>query len=147
MRGTSWRWFGVKSLYRTRAFGEPTHTDRDFDPSFTLVEERVIILRARGFDDAIRRAEIEAREYARSTAYRNPYGQRVRVRYLGACDAYEMVEPPESGREVFSATEPVDMSVGDRKVIDRFLGAESRPDKRRVNIQNGAFSRRGARSG
>lgn len=142
-RGSSWRWYGVKTLYRTSAVGKPRATDAFYDPALTLVEERVVLLRARSFNEAIRRAEREAAGYAKSPQYRNPYGQRVRCRYLKACDAYELPDPPGFGVEVFSRTELVSADVHDDRINDRQLGAEEkRPDPRRKNFLNELFSGR-----
>src|SRR5262245_36715139 len=99
----SWRWFGVKTAYRTEARGRPKSVDSLYEPKTTLVEERVVLIRARGAKDAIRRAEKEARRYVRDMRYRNAYGERVRQRYLGACDVFELFENPGAGIEVFSS--------------------------------------------
>jgi hypothetical protein len=64
-------WFGVKTLFRTRAIGPPRAADGAFDPGIVLIEERIVLFRASGFDDAITRAETEARRYAK-TIHRNP---------------------------------------------------------------------------
>lgn len=79
----SWKWYGVKTLHRTMAKGRPIATDSLYSRTMTLVEERVVILKARNFDEAIKRAEVEARVYSRSCRHRNRYGQHVRSRYLG----------------------------------------------------------------
>jgi hypothetical protein len=57
-------WYAVKTLYRSEGLGRPTATDSAYDPAATLVEERVVLLKARSFQDAIRAAEKEARAYA-----------------------------------------------------------------------------------
>jgi len=115
------KWFGVKTLYRVVARGRPATTDAGYDPGVTLVEERVIVLRASSFGDAIRAAEREARVYARGE-YTNPYGQRVAMRYLGECDAFEMFASPRDGGEVYSRTQLVDRGIRDRRVGDELLG-------------------------
>jgi hypothetical protein len=120
-------WFGVKTLYRTQALGKPAARDRHFDPSLTLVEERVVLVRARNHDDAIRKAEQQARKYAAFVTWRNPYGQRLRVRYVGACRSYELFDPPRAGAEVYSDTFLVKRAVSDPKLIaSRVLVTESR---------------------
>ena len=97
-----------------------------------------MLFKARSFDEAIRAAEKEAREYARLRVV-NPYGQRVVVRYLRACDAFELFDTPGVGAEVFSATEVVSKRISDRAIVERHLG--KRVDKeldrrRRRNILN-----------
>jgi hypothetical protein len=131
------RWFGVKTLFRTAAAGKPLATDKAYDPRMTLVEERVVLFRARGFGQAIRAAEREAVSYARHR-HVNPYGQRVVTRYLGACDAFELFDPPGSRKEVFSATEIVSKRVGDKAVMRQHLGHKesAQESKGRRNILN-----------
>lgn len=131
-------WYGVKTLFRTVAVGRPSARDAAYDASVSLVEERVVLFKARSFDEAIRAAEKEAREYARLRVV-NPYGQRVVVRYLRACDAFELFDTPGVGAEVFSATEVVSKRISDRAIVERHLG--KRVDKeldrrRRRNILN-----------
>src|SRR2546428_1999943 len=103
---TKLKWFGVKTLFRVSAAGRPVATDSAYDPKMTMVEERVVLYRSRSSADAIRTAEKDAREYVRGR-HTNPYGQRVVTRYLGACEAHWLFEPPGSGQEVFSTTEVI----------------------------------------
>jgi hypothetical protein len=124
------RWYGVKSVYRSFANGRPRAVDSSFDPRVTMVEERIVLFKARTFAEAIRAAEAEAREYAKSR-HVNPFGQQVRVRYLRAVDAFELFDSPRHRGEVFSTTELVPKRVADREVVDRRIGptepqAESR---------------------
>ena len=131
------RWFGVKSLYRSFASGRPLALDSRFDPNITMVEERVVLFKARSFEEAIRSAEAEARKYAKAR-HVNPYGQQVRVRYLRAVDAFELFDSPKHCGEVFSTTELVPNRVADSVVVDRRIGpAESKAESRkRRNLLN-----------
>ena len=141
-RASKVAWYGVKTLFRTAAVGKPTARDDAYDARVTLVEERVVLLKARGFGAAIRAAEGEARRYARRR-HVNPYGQRVVRRYLGACNAFELFEAPGVRAEVFSMTEVVPRRVSDRTVVDRRLGhtVNEKADRlRRRNILNREFS-------
>ena len=124
---TRWAWYAVKTLYRTTATGLPARRDAHLDRNATLVEERVVLVRARSFDEAIRKGEKEARDYARGASYRNPYGQRVATRYLGECDAFQLAADPAHGREVYSRTEIVSADVSTEAVVERLLGHEE-PD-------------------
>lgn len=65
------------------------------------------LVRARSIDEAIRKGECEAHKYAAEASHRNPYGQRVKRRYLNDCDAFELWDDPANGDEVFSTTEVV----------------------------------------
>ena len=99
-------WYAVKSLYRTVARGKPSRRDGQYRANAAIIEERVVLFAAHSFDEAIRKAEKEAREYA-ALSYRNAYGQRVITKYLDVCDAFHLFEPPASGREVYSRTQVV----------------------------------------
>ena len=94
------------------------------------------------FEEALKLGEAEAREYSRSARYRNRYGQKVRSRYLGCCDAYEIGEIPISGVEVFSETEIVPRRVADRTVIRRLIGEREQPRQghQRKNILDIVFA-------
>ena len=134
-------WYGVRTLYRTSPVGRPRGTDRLYSREVTLVEERVVVFRARSLAEAIRKAEAEAKNYT-ADWHRNPYGQRVRTSYLGYVDAYEMNDELVDGAEVFSETEVVSRKVADRAVAKRLVGqTESRRtfDLRR-NILDIVFS-------
>jgi uncharacterized protein DUF4288 len=121
------KWFGVRTLYRVEAFGRPVAKDKHFDSSLTLVEERVVLVRARTHAEAIRKAEREAKRYAAFVSWRNPYGQRLKQRYLGACNSFELSDPPGGGTEVYSDTFLAKKSVSDRKLLaNRALVAESK---------------------
>lgn len=141
-RNMSWQWFGVKTVYRLEASGEPEGIDRGFARDVSLVEERVVLVRARSLREAIRKAGREARAYVSQPSHRNPYGQRVRWRLLKYCDAYRLFEDPRSGAEVFSATEVVASAESDQRVLDRFIGFNESPrDLRRRNFQNLVFNK------
>jgi Domain of unknown function (DUF4288) len=137
----AWRWFAVKTIYRTRALGKPRFTDDDFDAEATLIEERVVLFRARGFDEALDKGEREARAYTRGE-HRNRYGQRVVQKYLAACDAYELFDEPGNRAEVFSSTEVVPESVSDAEVADRRIGAERERSRARTKFLNREFGGR-----
>ena len=134
-------WYGVKTLYRSSALGPPSSTDAAYDSKATLVEERIVLFQARGFKEAIRSAEKEARAYARGS-HINPYGQRVTMRYLGVCDAYHLFYPPAAGAEVFSTSEVVGSAVSSKAIIERRMGAveTAREAKRRRKFLDREFS-------
>lgn len=114
-------WFGVKTLYRVTPVGRPQGKDRYYSNSVTLVEERVVVVKAGDASEAMRLAERDAHKYARMS-HRNPYGQRVQVRVLGFVDAYTLDDDLHELTEVFSETEVVPRSVRDRAIIRRQLG-------------------------
>lgn len=124
----SWKWYGVKTAYRTTAVGEPRNVDRYYDPEATLVEERVVLFRARSFDEALAKAEQEALRYVDSDRF-NRYSQRLRKRFLGRTNAFELFEAPGAGVEAFSLTEVVAQTVSDHEVRLNRMGRERRRDK------------------
>lgn len=130
----NWSWFGVKTIYRIEAFGRPQAIDSAYDPDATLIEERIVLFRARSFDEAIRRAEKEATQYAASQ-HRNPYGQTVKMRYLKSCDAFLMDESPGVSVEVFSATEVVHKQIPDDEILDSKLGKQRGSNDRQQRLK------------
>lgn len=119
----AWKWFGVKTLTRVEAVGVPEYIDDNFDKDATLLEERIVLIKARSFDEAIKKGEKEAREYL--SVYKNAYGQKVESRYLEYCDAFELFDEPNvSGTELFSSTEIISKDITDRIVIDNKVGRD-----------------------
>lgn len=121
----AWTWYGVKTLYRTSVRGRAVRKDKHFEEDVSLVEERVVLVKARSFDEAIRRGEAEAIAYAASLpSYANRYGQPVKTRYLEACDAFRLFDQPGHAREVYSRTEVMGVNVSDAAIIDQLLGTD-----------------------
>jgi hypothetical protein len=139
----SWKWYGVRTAYRSKPAGKPQGTDEDYSANMTLVEDRVVLIRARSFKEAIYKGEREAKAYAASAPHRNPYGQPVQQRYLGYCDAYELFIEPGASIEVFSTTEVISKTESDSRVIDRFIGSKElrKANRQRRNFLNILFTR------
>lgn len=123
----AWQWYGVKCLHEFSLGGASAPMRRlGASTKYRLIEERVVLVRARNFDEAIRKAEKCAKAYSRGLSRRrNGFGQAVRNRYLGLCDAYLMDCLPVSGAEVFSGTRLVSRAVGSKAVARMFLGPKS----------------------
>ena len=112
----------MRTLYRLTATGKPKNCDEFFDPSSTLIEDRIILLQATCFDDAVAKGEKEARAYCKQTRFTNVYGQKVRLRYLNAHDVYEIFDDkPQAGSEIYSSTELVSSSVRDYAAVEIYL--------------------------
>jgi hypothetical protein len=134
------KWYGVKTVYRATASGAPRSVGHLFDTTVTLVEERVVLMCASTSDEAIRRAEADAARYCHGT-HLNPYGQRVRYKYLGECSAFELFDAPADGREVFSQTEVISKDHSDAEIRAWHFSRETRRQSlRRRNILNAEFS-------
>ncbi len=117
----TWKWYSVKTIYRSDVSGTPKKIDASYSDHATFVEERIVLFKARSFDEAISKAEMEAKNYVKGT-HRNAYGQTVRARYLKAFDAFELYDEPGSGVEVFSSTEVTPRAISNKEVISRRLG-------------------------
>ena len=71
-----WKVYAIKTLYRTKAVGKTTASDSAYHGAHDLIEERILTLKARSFDEAIAKGEKEAIRYAKETCHLNPYGQK-----------------------------------------------------------------------
>ena len=80
-------WYSVKCVFEHDGLAEGSER--------TVYEERVVILRAAGFDDAIEQGEAEAQQYVEKLGDS--------VRYAGFIDAYRTGEKKlANGMEVYS---------------------------------------------
>jgi hypothetical protein len=144
----AWKWYSARTLYRTRVAGRPRGVDPLYDADATMSEIRIVLLRARSFDEAIARAEVEAERYAAQEHPPNRYGQRVVQEYLGECDVFELSEAPGANVEVYSYTELVSDRVSDSEWIEARLGPEQRtPDTRRIKFIAAEYARQPSRQG
>jgi len=125
------KWFAIKTLYRSHAMGRPRRVDARYDPGVDLFEERVVTIRARAWDEAIRKGEREARKYA-GYSHRNPYGQLVRMTYLEAFDCFEIWGRLGDNQEVFSSTALVPRNRPRSALIRARLGNDETIETRRA---------------
>lgn len=138
----SWKWYSVKTLYRYRVHGRPKAPDKYYQARQTMVEERVVLLRARSFDDALRRAGLEAKAYVLPGGHTNPYGQKVTLEYLEVEDAFELFADPASGVEVYSGTGLVPTRLSDDALVEAHFGKRERHPGERTQFLNGELSGR-----
>jgi hypothetical protein len=54
VRNRDRNWYGVRTLIRVVATGQPKYRDEHFDSQSTLVEDRVVLFLAARFDEAIK---------------------------------------------------------------------------------------------
>jgi hypothetical protein len=104
------------------AFGKPKNPGANYVADATLVEERIVLFKARSVEEVRRKAEKEGKTYARSIHITNGYGQKVKSRMLKGVDIYELFDSPSASVEVFSTTEEIDASVPDEQVWERLIG-------------------------
>jgi len=136
-----WEVYSAKTTYRTSASGKPKFTDSNFRDNIDLIEERVFTLKARSFEEAISKAEKEAKSYAKETNYKNQYGQNIRQRYLENIDVFKPYDPIQANVEVFSTTYIIDKGLSDEKLADNTFGENiiNEQDLRK-NFLNSEFS-------
>jgi hypothetical protein len=116
-------WYGVKSAFRVRLF--PKGVNAKSAPR-TLIEERVILVRADSFDAALAEGEAEARRYVARPRRRqtNAFGERILTAWLGDLDAFQLFDKPADGAEVFSSTRLVPASKPDSAISNALFGPE-----------------------
>ncbi|MFA5260440.1 MAG: DUF4288 domain-containing protein [Candidatus Omnitrophota bacterium] len=116
------KWFSVKTLYRTTAKGLPEKPDLSFDPDSTLVEERILLIKAHNVREALSKAQREAADYARKRECVNPYNQKMCTTYLGFYDIMELPDNPQDKTEVFSVTRLISRKITDQKIARIYIG-------------------------
>jgi hypothetical protein len=122
------------------ATGKPKASDEHFDPTSTLVEERVVLFRASSFDGAIKQAESEALKYCNQVRFVNIYGQRVRLKFLRAVDAYSLAgDEPSAGCEVYSSTTICPQSVSNAELVAQRFPEEQGRSPERYKYMDGAI--------
>ena len=112
-------WYAVRCVFR--ATGNPPWCPLNLAADESAYEERITLWRAASFEEAVERAEDEARDYAHSIDGDS-------LEYTGFAQAFHLFEDPADGAEVFSlirrsALEP-------DAYVDRFFdtGAECQHD-------------------
>lgn len=133
--------FTVKTLYRTTTLGKPKKTDKYYHKNLDLIEERIITIKARNFDEAISKGEKEATKYASETEYINPYGQKVKQKYIGSIDVFEAFEKLKANIEIFSTTFLSDTSITNSKLTNNMMGKVYKNERKlRTKFLNSEFS-------
>jgi hypothetical protein len=107
-------WYGFRGLFRVRVVGAKS--------GVSSVEQRVVLVRAKDFDDAIRAGEAEAKRYVKGGRWRNADDEVVTLKYIGACDVYVMDDEPGHGAEIYSHVLVVPHATSDDVLVDRFFG-------------------------
>lgn len=140
------KWFAVKTFYRSDTRDRPVRPDKYYDPDVTVLEERVILIKAKSRQEAAIKAEKEAMDYARFAVCRNPYEQKIETRYLGYYDIFELEKSPDDKTEIFVTTRLISRKVNNGKIAHVY-GApkEGRFDKsRRKKFLNQEYRPKGA---
>ena len=98
-----------------------------------MVEEQVVVLRARSEAEAVKKAGVGAAAYARGV-HTNPYGQRVRMAFLGVVDVAELYASAATPGEAFWSTYIVPSTIPDRDLLKR-LTPPVVPDEKHVRVK------------
>ncbi|MCB9092964.1 MAG: DUF4288 domain-containing protein [Halobacteriovoraceae bacterium] len=137
--------FTVKSLYKIRAKGKVKAPHKSYEKDTFLVEERIVLFKARNEKEALKKAKKEIEEYC-SYKYFNHFGQEVITENLGVLDIFELFDDEiGNGVEVFSATDVVREKISKRDLLKQRVGDEDRlsgrsQDRLRAKFINREFS-------
>ncbi|WPU65121.1 DUF4288 domain-containing protein [Peredibacter starrii] len=129
-----------KSLYWIEARGKSKVKQKP-DSKYALLEERIILIKAKNFNEAIKKARKEAKDYEGN--YINPYGQQVRIEFLECIEVFELFESPADLVEVFSANFLVDQKISKKEMLNSHYGksiSETTERKIRSKFLNGEFA-------
>ncbi|WP_420590684.1 DUF4288 domain-containing protein [Bacterioplanoides sp.] len=133
---SEWKVYAVKTLYRTKTSGVAHSQAEGYSDEFDMVEERIVTIKARSFDEATKRAEREAEEYA-SDSFINPFGQQVSWYFTGESVAFEPFDSVPANIEVFSNTYLIPRTMSDEQLGDNVLGvAHENEQNLRLNFLN-----------
>lgn len=116
--------FAVKSLYRWKVKGR--HVSN--------IEERIVLFKARSFDDAISKAEKESIKYAKET-FINTFGIPVKIEVLKFFDAFEIFDELQSGCELFSSGTILEKNISNRALLKKLVDLDQKiPTKREEKL-------------
>ena len=136
-----WKVYSVKTLYRTDVIGKPEKVSNDYREDLVLIEERIVTLKARTFEEAISKGEKEAIAYANGTSHINPYGQKVEQKYLGYINVFDPYDEVAPNIEVFSSTFLAEKNLSNTQIINRVVGIEYESERQlRLKFCNREFS-------
>ena len=68
------------------------------------------------------------KEYIKDLNFKNIYGETIKWKFLGACEAYEMFDPPKKGMEVFSSSRVIDKNMKDKEILKQIFGPDETDD-------------------
>lgn len=111
-------WYSFRGIFKSEIVGATGSVQE-----VSLVEDRIVLLQAESFDEAIRLGEIEADSYAKNV-WPNAQGELVKTRYLGACDVFVIKASPAEGVEIYSSLLLRQAPESDEAIVARLLGSE-----------------------
>lgn len=121
--------YSVKTIYRSTASGRPEKPDQLFDPDATLIEERIQLVKAKSREEAFKKAEKGAQDYAKRIKFMNPYFQEVIMEYTGLCEVYEIEYPLADMTEIYSNSKIMSKKISISKIAHVYLNKQQPYDK------------------
>lgn len=112
--------FAVKSIYRWRVKGR----------NVSNIEERIVLFKAKSFDDAIAKAEKESVNYAKET-FINPFGIPVKIEALKYFDAFEIFDELQSGCELFSTGTILGKNISNKALLKKLVDLDQKMQTKR----------------
>lgn len=101
MKKNKKEWYGVKCIF--------SHPELEKKENHNVFEERITICKARSLDKAVKKAEKEAKQYAKDTG----------CHYTDVCDAYYMTDELGEGSEIYSFM--IETKFNQEKYLDKFF--------------------------
>lgn len=112
--------FGAKSLFITRISGRGKVKARYKSANYFLLEERIILVKGKDFNEAIKKAKKEAISY--ESIHENPYGQKVITKFLKCIDVFELYSKVGDLAEIYSINYLVNKKNRIKKILDQHYG-------------------------
>lgn len=123
------KFFGAKTLYLIEV-SESKRKKEISKSNFHLLEERIVLIKARNFNEAIRKGEREAIAY--ESTHVNPFGDKVICRYLGCIDIFEIYTSPEDLAEIYSINYLVDKKINRKQILDQHFGKNINRNREKI---------------
>ena len=119
--------YAVRILNRIAIAGHAQRVDKYFDDEHYYYEETIKAVAASDFDEAEKKAELEAQKNA--CCYTNIYGQSVRYEFVKIVDTF-LLSGCEDGDELYSATFRLPKSMEQNTLEKRFEYLKDEKDMR-----------------
>lgn len=83
---------------------------------YKMIEERIILVQAANFNEALEKGEKEARNYERYS-YVSKFGQNIKTKLISIVDAFEIYDIENIELELYSNTTLISKSVNSAKYV------------------------------
>lgn len=106
--------FSVKMFFEIKGIGKVV--GKKPINNCKMIEERIILVQASDFDDALKKAEKEAVKYEKYT-YTSKFGQEITTKLISIVDAFEVYDIENLEAELYSNTTLIDKKVNSKKFV------------------------------